>query len=298
MINRPLVTIICLCYNHEKYVVSALESVINQTYNSIELIIVDDASQDQSVTVIDSWNKNYNYPFIKNKQNIGNTKSFNNALKLSKGEFIVDLATDDILMKNSIALRLNKFLTSKIENLGVVYSNVETINENGDHIEYHFSEKTKINYPNRVPKVGNIYSALVNHYFINATSMLVKKEVFEKLNGYDENLSYEDFDFWIRSSRYFNYDYVDEALVKKRILKNSLGKQFKKNSGKKLNKSTLLVCKKIYYLNKTLDEFISLKNRLMHELRINVKLANFAISIRYAILLFKVQFKIWFFKIR
>ena len=72
---NPLVSIICLCYNHEKFVPLALQSVIDQTYPNIELIIVDDCSNDGSSTAIKEWLRQHpEIVFIENTSNKGNTK--------------------------------------------------------------------------------------------------------------------------------------------------------------------------------------------------------------------------------
>ncbi len=291
--SQPIVTVICLCYNHENFVIASLNSVINQTYKNIELIIIDDASTDSSASLITMWNTKKKFTFIKNKTNIGPNKSFNKGLRQAKGKYIIDLAADDILTKNSILLRVKKFYSSKYKNLGVVFSNVESIDQNENHIEYRYpiDNNFKANTP---PPTGYIYKEVVHSYFISSPSMLIKKEVFDKLNGYDEELNFEDLDFCIRSSKYFNYDYVDEILVKKRVLKNSLGSQFcaKTKRGKKLGQSTLKICQKTYYLNSHKEEHIALKNRIIYSLKLNTKANNFSVVLGLLLLFGKLQFKI------
>jgi glycosyltransferase involved in cell wall biosynthesis len=77
MQDKSLVTIICLCYNQENYVIES-KSVINQDYKLIELIIVDDYSTDNSKSVIEEWLIDYpEIQFIANETNLGSTKSFN-----------------------------------------------------------------------------------------------------------------------------------------------------------------------------------------------------------------------------
>ena len=93
-----LVSIICTCYNHSSFVIEALESVFNQSYKNIEIIIIDDASSDNSVYLIENWLLDKpNILFLKNEENKGITTSFNKASKYAKGEFLIDFATDDIL---------------------------------------------------------------------------------------------------------------------------------------------------------------------------------------------------------
>ena len=107
MQKNPLVTVICLSYNHEKFVVEALNSVLQQNYSPVELIVVDDCSTDKSASIIDSWClQQNNITFIKNEQNSGNTKSFNTALKIASGDYIIDLAADDVLTYEGIELQV------------------------------------------------------------------------------------------------------------------------------------------------------------------------------------------------
>lgn len=268
---QPLISIICLCYNHAKFIEKTLNSVKTQSYKNIELIIVDDKSTDNSVQLIQQWiplNPELQTQLIINPSNSGNTKSFNKALKLSKGSFIVDLAGDDMLNTNFVKHQLEGFNSSLYPNTGVVFCNVERIDEDDHHISFHFDiskdQKTK-----NVPPDGMIYDRLLHSYLINPASMMSKREVFETLDGYDERLAYEDFDFWIRSSRTFHYQYVDDILVQKRTVRSSLGHQFegKKRRNKMMRRSTLRVCKKAYRLNKTKKEDTALLFRLNYILR-------------------------------
>src|SRR5688572_16900954 len=101
--DQPLVSVVCLCYNHAAFVKEAVQSVMGQTYPNIELILVDDASRDNSAAVIEELQRQY--PSIKVillKNNVGNCKAFNQALAESKGAYIIDLAADDILMPDRI----------------------------------------------------------------------------------------------------------------------------------------------------------------------------------------------------
>ena len=124
MHNKPLVTVICLCYNHADYVIEALESVQNQTYSNVELFIADDFSTDNSVKVIENWLKEHpEIPFLVNKENLGNTKTFNKCLKFAKGEYIIDLAADDVLKIDYIANQLEGFKKTAYENVGIIYGN-------------------------------------------------------------------------------------------------------------------------------------------------------------------------------
>ena len=266
MQENPLVSIICLAFNHEKFVVETLNSVVEQNYQPIELIIVDDCSTDNTKLVINNWLLTHpEVQFIVNEVNRGNTKSFNNALKFAKGEYIIDLAADDLIVPNGIELQINAFQNSKYQNLGVVYGNAEIINEDGSFNSYYFPVDAdgKV-ISKRV--TGNIYSSVLSTGdSICSVSALFKKSVFDFLEGYDETLDYEDLDSWIRASREYEFDFIDEVLVKKRTVTNSLGSNFYKKKHR-INISTYKILKKALKLNRSKIEDLALQKRVHHEI--------------------------------
>ena len=266
MQENPLVSIICLAYNHENFVVETLNSVIQQNYQPIELIIVDDYSKDRTKLEINNWLLSHpEVQFIANEFNIGNTKSFNNALKIAKGEYIIDLAADDLLLPNGIQMQVNAFQKSKFKNLGVVYGNAEIINEDGSFNSFYFPvDKNGKVISKRI--IGDIYSSVLSTGdSICSVSALFKKSVFDFLGGYDETLAYEDLDSWIRASREYEFDFIDEVLVRKRMVTNSLGSNFYKKKHK-INISTYKILKKAIKLNRSKMEDLALLKRVHHEI--------------------------------
>jgi glycosyltransferase involved in cell wall biosynthesis len=289
MQNFPLVSVICLSYNHEAYVVEALNSVINQTYPNIELLIADDYSTDHSVGKIQDWLKNHpNVFFLANEKNFGNTKTFNQLAKKARGEFIIDLAADDILLPNCIEKQVNAFQNSNYKNLGIVYGNLVEINENGNFIRNYYTEEDH-------PESGDIYKMVVGRTTkICSVSSMIKKSVLEKLGYYDENLAYEDLDLWIRTSREYEFEYLPEILAKKRVLSHSLSSHFliKNNSrSKKLNASTLQILIKAFQLNRTKDEHKALLERIRFEMYKFIKARNFNLLFQLFLLEIKVRLK-------
>ncbi|MCU0357456.1 MAG: glycosyltransferase family 2 protein, partial [Cyclobacteriaceae bacterium] len=92
--KQPLVSVICLCYNHQLYVQEAIESVLNQTWSHIELIVVDDASTDTSREVIRALQKEHHLQkVLLLEKNMGNCAAFNRGLAIATGDFIIDLAS-------------------------------------------------------------------------------------------------------------------------------------------------------------------------------------------------------------
>src|SRR4051812_17801652 len=113
--TSPLVTVICLCYNQEKFVREAFYSVLRQTYRNIQIIVVDDASTDESVKEIQSILP-ADILFIPLEMNLGNCKAFNKALTYANGKYIIDFATDDVMTLQRIEKQVQFF-----ESLGDEY---------------------------------------------------------------------------------------------------------------------------------------------------------------------------------
>jgi len=296
MQDNSFVTIICLCYNQENYVAASLFSAINQDYPFVEVIIVDDFSTDNSKESIRKWLLEYpEIQFIANETNLGSTKSFNKALKLAKGEYIIDLACDDILLPDCVSLQLKAFKESRFKNLGLVYGNAAVINEKGSFYFYYFPvDASKKTIEKR--QTGDIYLSVISGgNSICSVSSMVKKSVFDDLKGYDENLAYEDLDLWIRASRTYDFDYIDEILIKKRISTTSFGTHFHlKNDArsKKINYSTYLIILKAIRLNRSKTEHKAILKRMHFEMVLAYKTADYKLSLRYILLEIKQRIRI------
>lgn len=263
-----LVSVICLCHNHKAFVEEALKSVLQQTHTNVQLIVVDDASTDGSQKVISEFISQYpTIQFISLSQNVGSCKAFNIALASANGDFIIDLAADDVLLPERVEKGLDTFKKCG-EDYGLQFSDAIIINAEGSKLGLH-SDK----FPHESIPQGDIYKDLIERYFICSPTMMFRKALIDELGGYDEALSYEDFDLWIRSSRNWKYCYLSEALIKRRVVPGSLShKQFALRSNHQY--STYLICKKIMYLNRTQKEKKALNRRIKYEMRVNIRLLN------------------------
>jgi len=289
MQNFPLVSIICLSYNHESYVVEALNSVVNQTYSNYELLIADDCSSDHSVAVIQNWLKNHpNVYFQANEKNLGNTKTFNQLAKKAKGKFIIDLAADDVLLPNCIEKQITTFQNTKHKNLGIVYGNLIEIGEGGNFLTNYYTEEDH-------PQSGNIYEMVISHSTkICSVSSMVKREVFENVGYYNEELFFEDLDLWVKASRIYEFEYIPEILAKKRVLPQSLGAHFykkKNNKTKKLHKSSMVILKNAYHLNRSKKEHKALLGRIKYEFRMFLKSREYKLMFQLLFLGLKTKWK-------
>jgi glycosyltransferase involved in cell wall biosynthesis len=294
MQSKPLVTIICLCYNQGAYIAEALNSVLNQTYPNIELIIADDASTDNSKEIIETWLKQHpKTPFIANKENIGINKTFNNAFELSKGDYIIDFAADDVLMSYCIEKQIEAFQNSGFDNIGMVYGNAELISLEGKHLDYFYKVNKSLK-ATPCPPSGDIYASVIGYrHWICSVSSMIKRETFVVLNGYDEDLAFEDMDYWFRCSRAYNIVFIDEIMVQKRVIVDSLGSVFHKKINSrtnKLNHTIFLVIKKAILLNKTREENKELLNRIHIEMDKAMRTFNLPLLLRYIPLELKMRF--------
>jgi glycosyltransferase involved in cell wall biosynthesis len=268
----PLVTVICVCYNHARFVIEALDSVIHQTYPHIELIVIDDGSTDGSGKVIKKWMANHpEATLILNGKNIGYCKTFNKAYKISKGEFVIDLAADDLLMPDRIEEGV-QILERSGNDYGVTFSDAQYIDEQGNSLRLHSDR-----YPHASIPGGDVYKDVIQRYFICSPTMMFRKSVLDSLQGYDESLAFEDFDFWIRASRNFKFIYSPKVLVRKRVVATSMSsKQFERSDPQRW--STLEVCKKSKKLNRTYEENSALKRRLFYEVWVSLKSFDFNLA--------------------
>ncbi|HWB24565.1 MAG TPA: glycosyltransferase [Chitinophagaceae bacterium] len=215
----PLVSIIAISYNQEEYVEATLNSIKNQTYPNIQLIISDDGSKDRTKEIISTWVKTQ-YPhaiFLNNNKNAGITKNLNRAIPYIKGSFVKQIGCDDILTIDSVSKIMGKFAELPID-YGVVYTNMSRINEKGDFIDDRGIIET------RGHKVysGYVYKEMIKKPFITSASIIFRKEVLDKLKCFNEKVFYEDHDFYLRASRFFKFCYLDEKLVNYRVHSSSL----------------------------------------------------------------------------
>ncbi|TDD96194.1 glycosyltransferase family 2 protein [Flavobacterium cellulosilyticum] len=291
MQNNDLVTVICSCFNHAKFVTDSIQSVLNQSYKNIQIIIVDDCSTDDSVSVIENFIIQFpQILFIKNTSNLGLTKSFNNAVKLAKGDYLVDLAADDVLFPDCITIQLETFKNTTLKNLAIVYGNAEIISEKGDHFSYNFEVDSNLK-TSKKRISGDLYAKIISlETTICSVSAMLKKSVFDELKGYDERLSFEDLDYWIRVSRFYTIEFIDAILVQKRKTPNSLHSSFSipKNTN---GFSTYLILRKAFTLNKNKTEHRILSKRVNNEIKFALKTHNHSLALRNIVLRIQIGLK-------
>jgi glycosyltransferase involved in cell wall biosynthesis len=222
--EQPLVSIICACYNQSKFVIESLESVKNQTYKNIEIVIWDDVSKDNSVEKIEHWisnNPQLKITFTKNIENKGICKSLNEAQSLTKGKYIQLLALDDILLPDKISTHV-KILENSTENEALVFSDAYLMNEESEIYQNKF-----LAYHKRYLslKTENYFEELLKGNFIPVMSILFKKKILNEIGKWDENLSFEDYDMLLRIAKRYDFIFDEKPSVKYRFHENNTHKK-------------------------------------------------------------------------
>lgn len=280
---KPWVTVICTAYNHELYLDEALQSVADQDYPNVELIVIDNGSHDQSADRIAQFVETHPATrFIKNPVNIGLTRAFNQGLALAGGRYIIDLSADDVLLPGRVSKQVDLF-----ERLSgpyaVVFSNAAYIDEQGHRTTLHYAVDANGHACNAVPS-GDVFQKVLESYFICTPTMMMRRDVLNELGGYDESLSYEDFDFWVRSSRIYHYAYLDEVLTLKRRLPNSMATQVVQPDNTLLS-SSLVVCYKAFDRCTTPGEYQALARRVHQFVRKAYYAEQFDLALQFGQLL-------------
>jgi len=214
--HLPLVTIGAANFNNSRYVIESLESIRAQTYPNMELVIVDDASKDDSPALIEEWLKTYDKPYryIRHETNGGLCKTCNDLIKNAKGKYISLIGTDDLYVPEKIAKQVD--LLEKDPSAGMVYSDTYLIDENGSRMSGTFMTTLSKCPFDRAPS-GDVLNELQQMNFIHGLSMLIRKSVYDEIGGYDETLSFEDYDMNLRIAKRFKILFMDEIVCLYRI---------------------------------------------------------------------------------
>ena len=237
--SLPVVSVICICFNHEDFVQQAINSVLNQTYKNIELIVINNASSDNSHGVITKIvDKNRSIKYIKFTELVSSTKAFNYGFKQCKGTYLIDLSADDILLEDCIEKQVN-FFAQQADNIGLVFGNAYHINSHGIRIKPYFEVDKQNKVTDLLLHNTNYIRLLSGGIVMCSVASMITRKHFELLKGYNEELFFEDLDYWLRLSRLYEIKFLDDFLVEKRFLESSLGNQFHKNDefSKKINQS-------------------------------------------------------------
>ena len=203
--NNLLVTVGIALYNHENYIVKCLESVVKQSFNNIELIVVDDGSSDNSFEIakkyLDNQDFNKNYK-IYTRPNKGMCNTLNEIAQQAEGKYISFIGSDDYWMFNKIEQQV-LFLENNPD-VALVHSNsikVDKYNNEIGFLDYSLKKNS-----------GKLFKSIIfGKGGINTPSHLYRTEIYSEIGYYDSTLKFEDTDFWLRLTKIYNVGFINES---------------------------------------------------------------------------------------
>ena len=215
MKNTSLVSIIINCYNGEKFLAEAIESILNQTYKNWEIIFWDNVSTDKSEKILKSFNDK-RIKYFKSNKFSKLYEARNLAINKAKGKYISFLDTDDWWSKNKLSKQVKLIESKKQTNF--IYSNL--------YIYNHKTKFKKLFFKYKMPS-GKITQHLLNDYRLGIISVLMTKKIFDKKKFNKKYNIIGDFDFFINLSLEENFYCIQEPLAYHR--------KHEKNYSKKIN---------------------------------------------------------------
>jgi len=199
------VSVVIPAYNKAELTIKTVESVLNQTYKNIEIIVVDDGSTDDTKSRLDPYADRIKYVF---KKNGGACSARNLGIKLASGEYVGLLDCDDLYTTKKIELCVDYL--EKHSDCGFVHTAAYFIDEN-DTILRFFSH-----YQSR--HTGWIAKRLLQRNFICNSTIVARKLCFEKAGYFDETIfTPADWDMWLRLAENYKAGYINLPLTKYRI---------------------------------------------------------------------------------
>lgn len=246
MQGEPLVSFLVISYKHKKYIDDCFESILAQTYTNMEILYLDDMSDDGTfekaceykVRLEEKFRKAI---FIKNNSNLGVVRNLNKLIEICEGEYIKFLAADDFLLSDSVEKLVN--FMSEFPQHDMVYSNGVEGNED-THFPVTILNDLGYIYQEKQLSGILLFEALYARDFILAPGVIVKKTIYEKIGLYDEKLGAEDWDFFLRVAKEGSIGYLDEVTVVYRRLKSSLSHSSKPEKRISMKKSELMILEK------------------------------------------------------
>lgn len=213
--SNPLISIIIASYNHEKFVTQAIESVLNQTYKNIEIIVIDDGSSDKTPSIVNKIKDN-RLKLIKLYEN-RKYHPRNIGIEQSHGEFIAFQNSDDVWLPNKLAKQIEYL--NKHQQVGAIFNQIKLIDENNKISNSSWATKlfttknrTRIQWLRQFFTAGNC---------LCISSSLIRKSILNEVGNFNESLfQLSDMDLWVRIAGISELYIFPEILSMMRITKN------------------------------------------------------------------------------
>jgi alpha-1,3-rhamnosyltransferase len=207
----PVVTVVVPSYNHARFVAATLRSILQQSFRELELLVVDDGSQDDSVSAIRAFVDEAHDPRIdfRAQANRGLCRTLNEGLERARGKYFCYVGSDDLWEPDRLAEQVDA-IESAGANVGAAFSDCWVIDADGNR-----RDRLGRQYPYRG---GDIYDDLVRMRFHppSPTNLFVRDKLI-LAGGFNEALPIEDRDTWLRLARLHRVAYVDRPLASFRV---------------------------------------------------------------------------------
>ncbi len=263
--KKKLVSIILNCYNGEKYLQQALNSIEKQSYKNWELIFWDNRSTDNSKNILKSF-KNKKFKYYYSKKHTSLYEARNLAIKKCRGKFISFIDADDLWERNKLKKQVELFLRNK--RVSLIYSNLWIQNEN--------LKKRKLYWKKDLPS-GSIYKKIIKEYCIGIITVMIKRNILPNKNTFNSKYSIiGDFDLFIRLAKKNKFMAVQAPLATYRIHGDNLSL---KNRMKEIDELKHWLKNNKYKLQLFEKKFIQNKIDFRNFLRLKLK-GNFIESLR------------------
>lgn len=267
LLDTPLVTIAIPCYNHAGFVQDSIRSVINQTYENIEFIIIDDGSTDQSVNKIKEMLIECEQRFtrfeFRDRTNKGLCNTLNEALEWAQGDYFCVIASDDQMLPEKTSLQISSF---KSDTVGV-FGGVNIINNKNQILSSRVREYSETGFED----------ILLNKHDLPASSQMFKTDILRQVGGYNPNVKVEDWDLLLRMSK----------LNKKMVYIPQLLINYRKHDSNISSDNTFMYTEMIKILDQYVDEpkyaqalYIVKKRLLVNPMKKISKLKAFFLKIK------------------
>jgi glycosyltransferase involved in cell wall biosynthesis len=219
--SEPLVSVLVASFNHERFIEQALDSVLSQTHRNLELIIVDDCSTDGSVALIQRWIERTGQPtvFTINEENRGICAVLNQLFAQSSGEFCIYLDSDDWMEPNRIRHHVDHF-GSLDPDVVLVFGDANVRYEDGRPGGQTYLRRVLGD--EEIPQDDAVFDRLLVSNFIPSATVTVRRSAIIDAGGYDESLSYDDYDMWLRLSHRFRLSYCEGIVANYRVVPSSM----------------------------------------------------------------------------
>ncbi len=212
--SKVKVSIVITSYNHGDFLEECIKSAIAQSYSDYEILIVDDGSEDESISIIEKYSTNF-YKILLLNDNHGACIALNKILKFCRGDYIAILNSDDYWQLDKIQLQVD-YLDANDEK-AAVFSKAVLVDENGNQINqqdspFEYQNLSRFAWLRKFFETGNC---------LCHSSVLLRKSVFSILGYYDERFkNLPDFEFWVRFSEKFSFHILPKELVSYRKCNN------------------------------------------------------------------------------